>query len=658
MPSKIVLSYRRSDSDVITGRIRDNLANRYGEDAIFMDIDSIPLGFDYRKQMKDALIENKVMIAVIGPKWLGGRGKDARINADNDPVRIELETALQQGTPIIPVLVGGATMPKATDLPQSLQELCYINAGEVDGGRDFRQHMSRLINGIDQILKTGESPPLKQTSKAEPVSHGGEPPGSSRKWVRIALGATACLVVTVGAILAYFSISPYIKSKNPVTPVAQENPAPKPSPIPPVVQQPAPKPPGTVAAVIPPPTPPPTFTSAACSPEKAAFYDDFHKTDVSWNITIGEQAHYADGQLVVTPAPGKFYAPKYLSLRYENVTICAHIKSPSKVPESGAWGGVIFWASDSDNFYVASIGPESSYSIFRRIAGTWVSLIPRAKNEQIKSDPNAINEVAIVIIGHSAALFVNNTKLQEFRGQPPKGGGAFGLYAGSEKSVPDEWRFLDIAVMDKGPSKPVVLPPAPSGPTIGSCQATKPSDFQDGFQKPDPGWGIPNPTTNYVDGQISVKPDGGRSHAQLYRPLIFKNATVCVTVKSPLAVTNLDAPFSGGVAFWATADYQSYYVAVIYPNGTFAASRSVQGTWATVVPRATSEAIKKGADAVNDLQVVLNNDKALLYINGSQVSEFRGQEPQVGGAMGLFASSENEQVSDWRFLNFAIVENQ
>jgi hypothetical protein len=166
MPSKIILSYRRADSDVITGRIRDNLANHYGEDAVFMDIDSIPLGFDYRKQMKDALAENKVMIAVIGPKWLGGKGKDARIDANNDPVRIEVETALKQGTPIIPVLVGGATMPKAADLPESLQELCYINAAEVDGGRDFRQHMSKLINGIDQILKTGESPPLKQTSKA------------------------------------------------------------------------------------------------------------------------------------------------------------------------------------------------------------------------------------------------------------------------------------------------------------------------------------------------------------------------------------------------------------------------------------------------------------------------------------------------------------
>jgi hypothetical protein len=60
MSGKIVLSYRRSDSDVITGRIRDNLANHYGEDAVFMDIDSIPLGIDYREQMRDALSDNKV----------------------------------------------------------------------------------------------------------------------------------------------------------------------------------------------------------------------------------------------------------------------------------------------------------------------------------------------------------------------------------------------------------------------------------------------------------------------------------------------------------------------------------------------------------------------------------------------------------------------
>src|SRR3974390_769390 len=128
MTSKIVLSYRRSDSDVITGRIRDNLASHYGEDAVFMDIDSISLGSDYRKQIKDALLQNKIFIAVIGPKWLGGTDNNARIKEENDPVRIEVETALQQGTPLIPVLVSGATMPKAEELPVSLQNLASYNA--------------------------------------------------------------------------------------------------------------------------------------------------------------------------------------------------------------------------------------------------------------------------------------------------------------------------------------------------------------------------------------------------------------------------------------------------------------------------------------------------------------------------------------------------
>ena len=205
MPGQIVLSYRRSDSDVITGRIRDNLANHYGEHAVFMDVDSIPLGVDYREQMREALSDNKVMIAVIGPKWLGGRGKNARINASNDPVRIELETAFQQGMRIIPVLVSGATMPKAADLPQSLQGLCYINAGAVDGGRDFRQHMSRLVYAIDQILKRGESAPSQQALKRE--SNGREPSALSRKWVPFVVAAIVCLVVSAAGIVTYRSIS-------------------------------------------------------------------------------------------------------------------------------------------------------------------------------------------------------------------------------------------------------------------------------------------------------------------------------------------------------------------------------------------------------------------------------------------------------------------
>jgi hypothetical protein len=196
MKSKIILSYRRSDSEVITGRIRDKLANHYGEDGVFMDTESIPLGFDYRKQIKDALLKNKVFIAVIGPKWLGGSGREARINEENDPVRIEVETALQQGLPIIPVLVSGATIPKATELPQSLHALCYLNGTEVDGGGDFHLHMGRVIQAIDQIVKASEAAPSRP----------------SRKWPLLALGAIGCLILAAIGIWAYTSISDYVKS--------------------------------------------------------------------------------------------------------------------------------------------------------------------------------------------------------------------------------------------------------------------------------------------------------------------------------------------------------------------------------------------------------------------------------------------------------------
>src|SRR4051812_49897342 len=134
---KIIISYRRADSGVITGRIRDRLAQHYGDDSIFMDIDNIPFGIDFRRNIADALSKNDLLLAVIGPDWLGSGSSGptlgpARIYDQDDPVRIELETALQRGIPTIPVLVGGAGMPKAEDLPDTLKSLSFHNAAEVD----------------------------------------------------------------------------------------------------------------------------------------------------------------------------------------------------------------------------------------------------------------------------------------------------------------------------------------------------------------------------------------------------------------------------------------------------------------------------------------------------------------------------------------------
>src|SRR5262249_903401 len=163
--ANVFISYRRSDSAAITGRIRDRLADYYGADAIFIDIDSIPVGIDFRQQIQEAITKNNLVLAVIGPKWIGSKKAGAtRISDDKDPIRIEIETALNHGIPLIPVVVGGATMPKDSALPDSLQKLPFLNAAEVDDGRDFHQHVDRLIRAMDRLLTESKLASLGQKS--------------------------------------------------------------------------------------------------------------------------------------------------------------------------------------------------------------------------------------------------------------------------------------------------------------------------------------------------------------------------------------------------------------------------------------------------------------------------------------------------------------
>src|SRR5258708_6532552 len=108
----IAISYRRADSDAIAGRIRDRLVSHFGSESVFMDVDSIPFGIDFREHIQETLAHNDILVAVIGPKWLGeGRTDGPRIMEETDPVRIEIETALRNGNAVIPVLIGGANMP-------------------------------------------------------------------------------------------------------------------------------------------------------------------------------------------------------------------------------------------------------------------------------------------------------------------------------------------------------------------------------------------------------------------------------------------------------------------------------------------------------------------------------------------------------------------
>ncbi|MGH6769440.1 MAG: toll/interleukin-1 receptor domain-containing protein [Xanthobacteraceae bacterium] len=161
---RITVSYRRDDSEAITGRIFDRLIVRYGRDSVFRDIENIPPGVDFRQHIDAALKATDVLLIVIGRRWMGS-ARQARIQDEADPVRIEVETALNRGIPVVPVLVGDTRMPVVSQLPATLKEFAFRNAVRVDSGQDFDHHIDRLSRALDRTLgaevKPGEAKPIE-----------------------------------------------------------------------------------------------------------------------------------------------------------------------------------------------------------------------------------------------------------------------------------------------------------------------------------------------------------------------------------------------------------------------------------------------------------------------------------------------------------------
>lgn len=146
----IFISYRRQDSADVTGRIYDRLTQRFDRKQVFKDVDSIPLGVDFRAHLGDVVGRCNLLLAIIGPQWLNVVGPNGRRLDDvGDFVRIEIEAALARNIPVIPLLVGGAELPSERDLPPSLAAITFRNGIAVRPDPDFHRDMDRLIAGLE-----------------------------------------------------------------------------------------------------------------------------------------------------------------------------------------------------------------------------------------------------------------------------------------------------------------------------------------------------------------------------------------------------------------------------------------------------------------------------------------------------------------------------
>jgi formylglycine-generating enzyme required for sulfatase activity len=164
---KIFICYRREDSKWPAQMIYNNLVDHFGSESIVFDIDTIPLGADFREYTKKEVSRCDIFLAVIGDSWL--EILKQRLDEPNDLVRIEIQAALEKKVPVVPILVGKKSVPSEKDLPPELADLPYKQAAEVRAGPDLQSHLKRLVNGLEHLFsesKVGKYYTQKQVDKA------------------------------------------------------------------------------------------------------------------------------------------------------------------------------------------------------------------------------------------------------------------------------------------------------------------------------------------------------------------------------------------------------------------------------------------------------------------------------------------------------------
>jgi hypothetical protein len=189
--SVVFISYRRKDSGGHAGRLHADLVRRYGRDDVFMDIDSLEGGVEFREQIHRTLDASDIALVLIGEAWTAPTGDgeaSRRIDREDDLVRREVAAALKhEEVAVVPVLVEGAKLPSAEELPEDLATLRELHVCQLRNG-DWHADVRRISRAIDASNRSSGASRLMQRLRRHP------------RRVAAALGLIALLAVLAVAI--------------------------------------------------------------------------------------------------------------------------------------------------------------------------------------------------------------------------------------------------------------------------------------------------------------------------------------------------------------------------------------------------------------------------------------------------------------------------
>ncbi|UPT44390.1 toll/interleukin-1 receptor domain-containing protein [Streptomyces anulatus] len=149
----VFVNYRTGDEESAATMIARELARRFGDERIFFASNSIEPGSRFPVELVRAVEECEALLAVIGPRWAEVRGPDGRpaLQAEQDWTRREIQTALDRGVLVIPVLVGKATRIDRAVLPDDLLELADCQYRRFDH-RNAESDLTALGDTLARLL--------------------------------------------------------------------------------------------------------------------------------------------------------------------------------------------------------------------------------------------------------------------------------------------------------------------------------------------------------------------------------------------------------------------------------------------------------------------------------------------------------------------------
>lgn len=204
----VFISYRRDDSSGYAGRLYDALVAHFGSDLVFIDIDSIRAGQNFADVIDKRIAACSAVVVLIGKGWLKSVDDQGnrRLDDPHDFVRLEIASALAQKIPVIPVLVGGAKMPRPDDLPTPLKSLAYLNAIEIFD-QLFHDSVKHFINALQPFVR----PKFRLWPWEHPIS---------RKARLLLVAIALSIVIGLAAIIANLGPGPDGHTSEAVSPPA------------------------------------------------------------------------------------------------------------------------------------------------------------------------------------------------------------------------------------------------------------------------------------------------------------------------------------------------------------------------------------------------------------------------------------------------------